>query len=90
MVRKIRSRSFPLIPAHSRSLVFQYGALTFALVMVIRQFTSILFSCWIFKHSLSMGQWVGCLLVVSGLYQRAVGKSKGLPVNMKDVSSAAK
>jgi hypothetical protein len=69
--------------------VFQYGALTFALVMVIRQFTSILFSCWIFKHSLSMGQWVGCLLVVSGLYQRAVGKST-LPVSMKDVSSAAK
>ena len=60
--------------------------------MVIRQFTSILFSCWIFKHSLSVGQWMGCLLVVSGLYQRAIAGNKGaaLPVNIKDVSTSAK
>lgn len=72
--------------------MLQYGALTFALVMVVRQFTSILFSCWIFKHALSLGQWMGCLLVVAGLYQRAIAGNKGstLPVNIKDMSSEAK
>lgn len=64
----------------------EYGALTFALVMVTRQFMSILFSCWIFKHSLSAFQWLGCLLVVAGLYQRATGGKKGpvLPTNTKE------
>ena len=63
----------------------EYGALTFALVMVTRQFMSILFSCWVFKHHLSAAQWMGCLLVVSGLYQRAAAGKKGskttLPLN---------
>ena len=62
----------------------EYGALTFALVMVTRQFMSILFSCWVFKHQLSPTQWFGCLLVVAGLYQRAsAGRKKGatLPVS---------
>jgi adenosine 3'-phospho 5'-phosphosulfate transporter B2 len=62
----------------------QYGALNFALVMTIRQYVSIVFSCWIFKHDLTLMQWVGTLFVVSGLVQRAVnkqGKKSPLPTN---------
>ncbi len=34
-----------------------YGALIFATVMTTRQFISILLSCIIFAHPLSLGQW---------------------------------
>ena len=35
----------------------KYGALNFATLMTARQFLSILASCWIFEHRLSIGQW---------------------------------
>ena len=38
-----------------------FGALTFATVMTTRQFVSILLSCALFAHPLTLGQW--CALV---------------------------
>lgn len=37
----------------------QYGALNFALMMTVRQFLSIVLSCVIFKHELTILQWYG-------------------------------
>lgn len=35
----------------------KYGALRFALVMTVRQFLSIVLSCLVFSHHLSLAQW---------------------------------
>lgn len=35
----------------------QYGALNFALIMTVRQFLSIVISCLVFQHDLSLAQW---------------------------------
>lgn len=50
----------------------QYGALNFALMMTIRQFLSIIVSCFVFKHQLTVLQWVGTVLVVCGLLTRTL------------------
>lgn len=50
----------------------QYGALNFALMMTIRQFLSIVVSCFVFKHQLTILQWFGTFLVVSGLLTRTM------------------
>jgi adenosine 3'-phospho 5'-phosphosulfate transporter B2 len=34
-----------------------FGALIFATIMTTRQFLSILLSCFLFLHPLSLGQW---------------------------------
>lgn len=41
----------------------QYGALNFALMMTVRQFLSIVLSCVIFKHELTILQWYGFRLL---------------------------
>lgn len=55
----------------------QYGALNFALMMTIRQFLSIIVSCFVFKHALTMLQWLGTVLVVCGLLTRTVYTHSG-------------
>lgn len=34
-----------------------FGSLVFATIMTTRQFLSILVSCIVFRHQLSVGQW---------------------------------
>lgn len=51
----------------------QYGALNFALMMTLRQFLSIIFSCLVFQHYLTPLQWLGTLLVIGGLFSRSFG-----------------
>lgn len=48
----------------------EYGALQFALIMTLRQFLSIVASCIVFGHSLTLLQWMGCTLVIGGLIGR--------------------
>ncbi|KAK9811106.1 hypothetical protein WJX73_003205 [Symbiochloris irregularis] len=55
-----------------------FGALTFATAMTTRQFVSILLSCLIFLHPLSMGQWVGTAMVFGALFHKIFGR-KGAP-----------
>lgn len=52
-----------------------FGALIFATIMTTRQFLSILLSCLLFAHPLSMGQWAGTGIVFGTLYYQVV---KGL------------
>lgn len=52
----------PSPPPHAGALFISYtvktfGALIFATIMTTRQFLSILLSCFLFLHPLSMGQW---------------------------------
>lgn len=51
-----------------------FGALLFATVMTTRQFLSILLSCIIFIHPLSLGQWAGTVMVFGALYFKAFMK----------------
>ncbi|CAD7695936.1 unnamed protein product [Ostreobium quekettii] len=54
-----------------------YGALLFATVMTTRQFLSILLSCIIFVHPLTLGQWAGTVVVFGTLYYKAFAGKKG-------------
>lgn len=56
-----------------------YGALLFATVMTTRQFISILLSCILFAHPLSMGQWVGTVTVFGALYYKTLSKKVEAP-----------
>jgi hypothetical protein len=47
-----------------------YGALLFATVQTTRQFLSILLSCLLFAHTLTVGQAVGTSLVFLALFYR--------------------
>ena len=51
-----------------------YGALLFATVMTTRQFISILLSCILFAHPLSLGQWGGTVVVFGALYYKTLSK----------------
>ncbi|GMH35667.1 hypothetical protein BSKO_03535 [Bryopsis sp. KO-2023] len=53
-----------------------YGPLLFATVMTTRQFMSILLSCILFVHPLSLGQWAGTALVFGALYFKTFSKKK--------------
>eukprot|EP00238_Polyblepharides_amylifera_P007020 CAMPEP_0196575974 /NCGR_PEP_ID=MMETSP1081-20130531/5351_1 /TAXON_ID=36882 /ORGANISM="Pyramimonas amylifera, Strain CCMP720" /LENGTH=496 /DNA_ID=CAMNT_0041894445 /DNA_START=162 /DNA_END=1652 /DNA_ORIENTATION=+ len=54
-----------------------FGALLFATVQTTRQFVSILLSCLLFAHTLSIGQGCGTALVFSALFYRAMFKGRG-------------
>eukprot|EP00210_Caulerpa_lentillifera_P005809 g5555.t1 len=64
----------------------EYGALIFATVMTTRQWFSILLSCLIFAHPLSMGQWLGTVLVFGVLYRRFFAKKKKQQPNITSAS----
>ncbi len=53
----------------------EFGALLFATIMTTRQFLSILLSCIIFMHPLTLMQWLGTGLVFVSLYYQAFVKS---------------
>uniref|UniRef100_A0A7S3VIB7 Sugar phosphate transporter domain-containing protein n=1 Tax=Dunaliella tertiolecta TaxID=3047 RepID=A0A7S3VIB7_DUNTE len=53
-----------------------FGALIFATIMTTRQFLSILLSCFLFLHPLSLGQWVGTTIVFGALYYQGFAKGK--------------
>jgi adenosine 3'-phospho 5'-phosphosulfate transporter B2 len=54
----------------------EFGALFFSTVMVTRQVFSILLSCILYRHPLSLGQWSGFLLVFGTLYFKAMEDKK--------------
>lgn len=58
-------------------LIKEFGALIFATVMTTRQFLSILLSCLIFLHPLTLGQWVGTVLVFGSLYYKTLSAGFG-------------
>jgi len=49
----------------------EYGALIFATIMTTRQFLSILLSCILFAHPLTVGQWGGTGLIFGSLYYKS-------------------
>lgn len=64
-----------------------YGALLFATVMTTRQFLSILLSCILFVHPLTLGQWVATVVVFGTLYYKAfAGKKGGKPRQESETS----
>jgi len=64
----------------------EFGALLFATIMTTRQFISILLSCIIFMHPLTLPQWGGTCMVFGALYYNSFLKAarkaskKGEPV----------
>jgi adenosine 3'-phospho 5'-phosphosulfate transporter B2 len=48
----------------------EFGALFFASVMTLRQVVSILLSCLIYLHPLSVGQWLCAAIVFGAIYYR--------------------
>ena len=51
----------------------KFGALLFATIMTTRQFLSILLSCILFFHPLTLGQWAGTVMVFGSLYYKSLG-----------------
>lgn len=60
----------------------QYGALNFALMMTLRQFLSIVLSCFVFQHTLSLLQWGGTAVVFGGLFIRTIEKQRRPPMGL--------
>jgi len=54
----------------------EFGALFFATVMTVRQVISIILSCIIYLHPLTIGQWLSSVIVFGALYYKdtAMGK----------------
>merc|ERR1712118_291661 len=50
----------------------EYGALIFATIMTTRQFLSILLSCILFAHPLTLGQWGGTGMIFGSLYYKSL------------------
>jgi adenosine 3'-phospho 5'-phosphosulfate transporter B2 len=50
----------------------EFGALFFATVMTIRQVISILLSCLIYLHPLTIGQWISAAVVFGAIYYKDV------------------
>jgi len=53
-----------------------FGALLFATVMTTRQFLSILLSCFMFLHPLSLGQSAATVIVFGTLYYKNLSSQK--------------
>lgn len=69
----------------------EFGALLFATVMTTRQFLSILLSCFLFGHPLTIEQWVASLVVFAALYYKnlASGKPAEKATAMEDKAGEA-
>jgi adenosine 3'-phospho 5'-phosphosulfate transporter B2 len=52
-----------------------FGALTFAQIMTLRQFLSIVLSSMVFMHPLTTGQWASAVLIVATMYYQSLSKS---------------
>lgn len=57
----------------------RFGALVFATIMTSRQFVSVLLSCIMFSHPLTLGQWCGTAMVFGSLYFKAFSKGAKKP-----------
>jgi len=69
----------------------EFGALLFATIMTTRQFLSILLSCIIFLHPLSLGQWGGTVMVFGALYYKTLaGKQKKEDVSPPEMKEEQK
>eukprot|EP00168_Porphyra_purpurea_P001178 TRINITY_DN11501_c0_g1_i1.p3 TRINITY_DN11501_c0_g1~~TRINITY_DN11501_c0_g1_i1.p3 ORF type:complete len:218 (-),score=39.46 TRINITY_DN11501_c0_g1_i1:27-680(-) len=53
-----------------------FGALFFAAVMTTRQVFTILLSCVVYFHPLSLGQWLGSFTVFGALYYKGYAKTR--------------
>eukprot|EP00891_Asterochloris_glomerata_P000178 jgi/Astpho2/178/fgenesh1_pm.00004_%23_29_t len=73
MALSIASALGQLVIVHT---IRNFGSLVFATIMTTRQFLSILVSCIVFRHPLSVGQWLGTTAVFSALYMRTVALQK--------------
>eukprot|EP01026_Neomeris_dumetosa_P048329 TRINITY_DN41803_c0_g1_i12.p4 TRINITY_DN41803_c0_g1~~TRINITY_DN41803_c0_g1_i12.p4 ORF type:complete len:124 (-),score=2.61 TRINITY_DN41803_c0_g1_i12:369-740(-) len=74
MILSLAATTGQLFISHT---IKNFGALLFATVMTTRQFLSILLSCILYAHPLSLGQWVGTILVFGSLYYKSYAK-KGI------------
>eukprot|EP00013_Stygamoeba_regulata_P007069 CAMPEP_0177641238 /NCGR_PEP_ID=MMETSP0447-20121125/6961_1 /TAXON_ID=0 /ORGANISM="Stygamoeba regulata, Strain BSH-02190019" /LENGTH=352 /DNA_ID=CAMNT_0019143345 /DNA_START=136 /DNA_END=1194 /DNA_ORIENTATION=+ len=54
----------------------EFGALFFATVMTTRQLVSIILSCMLYQHTLSMNQWLSAGVVFGTLYYKNQANSK--------------
>lgn len=54
----------------------RFGALSFAMLMTLRQFASLCFSVVIFEHHPTLLQWLGAVLVVAALVMRTMHKQR--------------
>jgi len=54
----------------------EFGALFFATVMTVRQVVSIILSCLIYMHPLSLAQWISSSIVFGVLYWKDANKPK--------------
>jgi len=54
----------------------EFGALFFATVMTVRQVISIILSCLIYLHPLSIGQWFSAVLVFGTIYYKDTAMRK--------------
>lgn len=64
-----------------------HGALLFATVMTSRQLLSILLSCFIFRHPLSLGQWVSTAVVFGALYMKTLKRPATKSVSASPASN---
>lgn len=71
----------------------EFGALLFATIMTTRQFLSILLSCIMFLHPLSLGQWCGTVAVFGALYYKTLSgpgaKAKKADITPPEAQEAA-
>lgn len=77
------------------SVIKEFGAIVFAGIMVTRQVVSVIVSCMIFLHPLTLGQVVSAVVVFSVLFYKDLTKKRGqkkqapeLPVTSKDTGAA--
>ncbi|KAK4492034.1 hypothetical protein RD792_002824 [Penstemon davidsonii] len=56
-----------------------FGALAFATIMTTRQLVSILLSCLLFAHPLSLEQLIGAVIVFGSIYSKSFFRSKQKP-----------
>ncbi|XRB01682.1 adenosine 3'-phospho 5'-phosphosulfate transporter [Pycnococcus provasolii] len=69
-----------LFAATSQFFIFEtirrYGALNFAVIMTTRQVVSVLLSCIVYHHQLTIGQWISMIFVFGPIYVRAKWKAE--------------
>jgi adenosine 3'-phospho 5'-phosphosulfate transporter B2 len=65
-----------------------FGALTFAQIMTLRQFLSIVLSSLVFMHPLTAGQWASAVMIVATMYYQSLSKSSKPKDGKPSVSGA--
>ena len=65
--------------------VTSFGSLVCSLVTTTRKFFTIVFSVLLFGNSLASQQWLGIVLVFTGLFIEGLSKRKSSPKPVADV-----